>query len=109
MPTFGEMIMEGVRQHGLTADEAAEVAGVSPNTFYRHRTGKAKKAITAEDSLCKLVEQVIVDPMAVPTYCQERCQIGKLRDRLKLKTEKPRPASRGPRKRFTVSLYLKTR
>jgi len=88
MASFNDIVLEGVMAHGLTTNEAAEAVGVSPHTFYRHRTGKAKKAITAEDSLCGLVEQGIVDPLALPTYCQERCQIGRAREKYNLKKEK---------------------
>mgnify|MGYP000956168880 CR=1 FL=1 len=107
MATFNDLVMAGVRGNGLTADEAAEIAGVSPHTFYRHRTGKAKKAITAEDSICKLVDQGIVDPLALPAYCRERCQIGQKREKLNLKRERPRYVNRSHMMKLLKKFYLK--
>lgn len=83
--TVGTLIVQGIKASGKKIEEVADEVGVSPRTLQRHKAGESKNGYTERECMIALVEKGIIEPQALPAYCQERCLIGDARKKYHLK------------------------
>jgi len=82
---IGTLIDQGIKASGKRVEEVADEVGVSPRTLQRHKAGESKNGYTERECMIALVEKGIIEPQALPAYCQERCLIGDARKKYHLK------------------------
>jgi len=93
MSTVEMLIDKGVESSGKKMEEVADMLGISLPTLFRQRKGKSKNSFTEKECICRMVEEGITEPEVLPTYCHERCLIGKEKEKrgIRFKAIKKRP------------------